>query len=274
MARQKPGTPYPLGATWDGRGVNFALFSEHATGVELCLFDDDDPARELRRVTLPEQTDGVWHGFFSDVQPGQRYGYRVHGPCGPRGGPPLQPEQGPARSLRQGDRPAPCRWADELFGYPIGAAEETSRGTSGTAPPFAPLAAVVDESRSPGATTARRARPWHETVIYEVHVKGLHASCTRTCPRSCAAPTPAWRREAVDRAPAWTSGVTAVELMPVHHHIDDRHLRRARAWPTTGATTRSRFFAPDLRYAASRRADGRCASSRRWCARCTPPASR
>ncbi len=75
-----PGQPYPLGATWDGRGVNFAIYSEHATKVELCLFDSPDAARESARITLPENTDLVWHGYFPDLTPGQLYGYRVHGP--------------------------------------------------------------------------------------------------------------------------------------------------------------------------------------------------
>src|SRR5215204_5537996 len=78
-----PGRPYPLGATWDGAGVNFALFSEHATKVELCLFDADDSARESLRIPLPEHTDQVWHGYLPDVLPGQLYGYRVHGPYAP-----------------------------------------------------------------------------------------------------------------------------------------------------------------------------------------------
>ena len=86
-----PGSPYPLGATWDGVGVNFAIFSEHATRVELCLFDSPDAEVESLTIPLPEQTDMVWHGYLPDVRPGQLYGYRVHGPYAPHHGPPLQP---------------------------------------------------------------------------------------------------------------------------------------------------------------------------------------
>ena len=86
-----PGRPYPLGATWDGAGVNFALFSEHATKVELCLFDTPRTRKETERIALPEHTDQVWHGYLPDVLPGQLYGYRVHGPYEPANGPPLQP---------------------------------------------------------------------------------------------------------------------------------------------------------------------------------------
>ena len=91
----KPGTPYPLGATWDGEGVNFALFSEHATKVELCFFDSPESKQESSKIVLPEQTDQVWHAYLPDVRPGQLYGYRVHGPYEPGQGASVQPQQGP-----------------------------------------------------------------------------------------------------------------------------------------------------------------------------------
>ncbi len=101
-----PGRPYPLGATWDGSGTNFALYSENATKVELCLFDSAEAATgNGTQSCLPENTDMVWHGYLPDVLPGQIYGYRVHGPYEPRTRASLQSEQGPARSVRQGDRP-------------------------------------------------------------------------------------------------------------------------------------------------------------------------
>ena len=103
-----PGRPFPLGATWDGAGVNFALFSEHATKVELCLFDSPEATAEAQRIHLPEHTDQVWHAYLPDVQPGQLYGYRVHGPYEPAEGAPLQSAQGRPRSLRQGHRPRPA----------------------------------------------------------------------------------------------------------------------------------------------------------------------
>ena len=102
--KTKPGTPYPLGATWDGKGVNFALFSEHATKVELCLFDSPDSRSESRKVVMPEQTDLVWHAYLPDIHPGQLYGYRVHGPYEPAKGTGSTPGN-PARPLCQVDRP-------------------------------------------------------------------------------------------------------------------------------------------------------------------------
>ena len=244
MARQKPGTPYPLGATWDGRGVNFALFSEHAEGVELCLFDDADPAGESRRVKLTEQTDGVWHAYFSDVQPGQRYGYRVHGPWNPAEGHLFNPSKvllDPyAKAIGR-----PLRWSDELFGYPIGAPEENLARDERDSAPFAPLAAVADESFTWGDDAAPRT-PWHRTVIYEAHVKGL----TRLHPEVPEALRGTYAglvcepvlRHLVEL------GVTAVELMPVHHHVHERALVERGLSNYWGYNTLA-FFAPDLSYA-------------------------
>jgi isoamylase len=114
-----PGNPYPLGATWDGKGVNFALFSEHATRVELCLFDSVDAEKEAERIPLPEFTDQVWHAYLPEVLPGQLYGYRVHGPFEPQQGHRFNPNKvllDPyAKSIGRD-----IRWADELFGYRIG----------------------------------------------------------------------------------------------------------------------------------------------------------
>jgi glycogen operon protein len=119
----RPGNPYPLGATWDGSGVNFAIFSEHATRIELCLFDAPDATRESLRIALPEQTDMVWHGYLSRILPGQLHGYRVHGPYDPGAGQRFNPNKvvlDPyAKAIGR-----TIRWADELFGYRIGAPEE------------------------------------------------------------------------------------------------------------------------------------------------------
>ena len=114
-----PGDPYPLGATWTGVGVNFALFSAHATKVELCLFESPDAKGERRRVPLTEQTDMVWHGFLPDVRPNQLYGYRVHGPYDPTSGHRFNPNKvvmDPyAKSVAR-----PIQWGDEMFGYTVG----------------------------------------------------------------------------------------------------------------------------------------------------------
>ncbi len=114
-----PGLPYPLGASWDGSGTNFALFSEHATTVELCFFDDGDPGAETGRVNLPEYTNEVWHGYLPAVGPGQRYGFRVHGPWDPAKGHRFNPAKlllDPYARAIDGT----LRWSDALFGYKVG----------------------------------------------------------------------------------------------------------------------------------------------------------
>src|SRR5678815_1474361 len=117
--RTRPGAVHPLGATFDGAGVNFSLFSEHATKVELCLFDGVDETKETHRIPLPEHTDMVWHGYFPDVEPGQLYGFRVHGPFEPQNGHRFNPNKvvlDPYAKAIGRD----VRWADELFGYKVG----------------------------------------------------------------------------------------------------------------------------------------------------------
>ena len=166
-----PGDPYPLGATWTGVGVNFALFSAHATSVELCLFDSVNATAESARIPLPEQTDMVWHGFFPDIRPNQLYGYRVHGPYEPQHGHRFNPNKvvmDPyAKSVAR-----MIRWADEMFGYRVGdPAEDLSLDDRDNAP-FAPLAAVVDPAFTWGDDRPPRT-PWHKTVIYEMHVRGF-----------------------------------------------------------------------------------------------------
>ena len=151
-----PGLPYPLGATWDGVGVNFALFSEHATRVELCLFDSVDAEVESLTIPLPEQTDMVWHGYLPDVQPGQLYGYRVHGPYAPHAGHRFNPNKlvlDPYAKVVG----RPVRWDDSLFGFRTGA-RTTRRFDDRDSAPYAPLCAGSSTPRSPGATIGRCAR--------------------------------------------------------------------------------------------------------------------
>src|SRR5437870_12091257 len=138
-----PGRSYPLGATWDGAGVNFALFSEHATKVELCLFDASEATSEAHRIALPEQTDQVWHAYLPDVQPDQLYGYRVYGPYEPAQGHRFNPN----KVLLDPYTMAVGRmlsWHDSLFGYKIGDAKEDLAFDQRDNAAFAPLAAVVD----------------------------------------------------------------------------------------------------------------------------------
>jgi len=243
-----PGRPYPLGATWDGNGVNFALFSEHATKVELCLFDSPRAKRESERIELPEQTDMVWHGYLPDARPGMLYGYRVYGPYEPEKGHRFNPNKvllDPyAKAIGR-----PLKWADELFGYRVGdPAEDLSFDERDNAA-YAPLAAVVDpyfswgRDRPPGT-------PWHKTVIYELHVRGFTM-------RHPGIPAHLRGTYAALASPAAIKhlkelGVTAVELMPVHQHLDDRHLLERGLTNYWGYNTLS-YFAPELTYTAYRR---------------------
>jgi glycogen operon protein len=243
--RVYPGSPYPLGATWDGMGVNFSLFAEHARKVELCLFDGADAGSASRCVEMTEQTDMAWHVYMPDARPGQLYGYRVHGPHDPRAGHRFNPHKvllDPyAKAIGR-----PIRWHDEMFGYEIGHAEaDLSLDTRDNAH-CAPLGAVVDGAFNWGQDQPPRT-PWHETVIHEVHVKGftrLHPDVPEPLRGTYAALTQEPVLEHLRRL-----GVTAVELMPVHQHADDRHLVERGLSNYWGYNTLS-FFAPEVTYAS------------------------
>jgi len=239
-----PGSPYPLGATWDGVGVNFALFSEHATRVELCLFDSPDAESESVTISLAEQTDMVWHGYLPDVRPGQLYGYRVHGPYAPAQGHRFNHNKvvmDPyARVVGR-----TIRWDSSLFGYRPGEDDMTFDQRDNAA--YAPLAAVVDTAFTWGGDRPPRT-PWHETLIYELHVKGftaLHPGIPEGLRGTYLglASEPAIKHLV-------SLGVTAVELMPVHHHVDEWHLAKRSLSNYWGYNTLS-FFAPDARFATS-----------------------
>ena len=157
-----PGQPYPLGATWDGSGVNFAIFSEHALKVELCLFDSADSARESARIVLPECTDLIWHGYIPGILPGQLYGYRVHGPYDPERGHRFNPNkvvlEPYAKAIGRN-----IRWSDEVHGYRFRDPKEDLAFDTRDNAPFAMLAAVIDgmnegnsEVGGTGATGVRR----------------------------------------------------------------------------------------------------------------------
>src|SRR6266404_2801715 len=139
-----PGKPYPLGATWTGEGVNFAIFSEHATGVELCLFDDVDATKEFSRVPLREQTEQVWHALLPELRPGQLYGYRVYGPYEPNSGLRFNDSKlllDPYAKAIAGQ----IKWSDEMFGYIVGdAAEDLARDTRDNAWAM-PKSVVIDD---------------------------------------------------------------------------------------------------------------------------------
>ena len=153
-----PGRAYPLGADWDGRGVNFALYSENATKVELCLFDSPEAEKESVRIALPESTDLVWHVYLPDVLPGQIYGYRVYGPYEPQKGHRFNPNKvllDPyAKAIAR-----EAKWADEMWGYQVGdPRRRIFRSTIATTRTCAPLGAVVDDAFTWG-DDRRRKRP-------------------------------------------------------------------------------------------------------------------
>jgi isoamylase len=240
-----PGRPYPLGATWDGAGVNFALFSENATKVELCLFESPDAKKESERIALAEHTDQVWHGYFPEILPGQLYGYRVHGPYEPKHGHRFNPHKiilDPyAKSIGRD-----LKWADELFAYKIGDKKEDLSFDKRDNAACAPLAAVLDPAFTWGDDRRPRT-PWHKTLIYEMHVKGfskLHPDIPENLRGTYAglASEPAIRH-------LLELGVTAVELLPIHHRADDRHLLEKGLSNYWGYNTLA-YFAPELRYAA------------------------
>jgi isoamylase len=239
-----PGTPYPLGATWDGVGVNFAIFSEHATRVELCLFDSPDAEVETVTIPLAEHTDMVWHGYLPDVRPGQLYGYRVHGPFVPVSGQRFNPHKLVMDPYAKviGRR---VRWDESLFGFKFGQ-EDTTFDERDSAP-FAPLAAVIDSSFTWGNDRPLRT-PWHETLIYELHVKGF----TKLNPKVPEPLRGTYLGLASEPAIRHLTslGVTAVELMPVHQHLDEWHLVQRGLANYWGYNTIS-YFAPDTRYASS-----------------------
>src|SRR5882672_7438915 len=241
-----PGDPFPLGANWTGVGVNFALFSAHATKVELCLFDSPDAPKESSRIPLPEHTDMVWHAFLPDVRPNQLYGYRVHGPYDPSTGHRYNPNKvvmDPyARSVAR-----TIRWADEMFGYVVGHADEDMSFDTRDNAQYAPLAAVVDPAFTWGDDRPPRT-PWHNTVIYEMHVRGfskLHPSIPERLRGTYEALTMEPAIEHLKKL-----GVTAVELMPVHHHSRDRHLDQRGLTNYWGYNSFG-YFAPERRLAAS-----------------------
>ncbi|WP_394821671.1 glycogen debranching protein GlgX [Pendulispora albinea] len=234
-----PGTPYPLGATWDGAGVNFALYSENATQVELCLFDAD--GRETR-LPIPDRTAFVWHAYAPGLMPGQRYGYRVHGPYEPERGLRFHPNVvllDPYAHAVDGTE----NWDRGCFAYQLGHRD-------GDAAPIetdalgVPRAVVVDHEFDWEGDAPLRT-PLHRSVIYEAHVRGL-TKLHPEIPESIRGTYSAVAHPAIVRH-LRELGVTAIELMPIHAFVDDKRLldlglRNYWGYNTIG------FFAPDVRY--------------------------
>jgi isoamylase len=239
-----PGTPYPLGATWDGAGTNFALFSEVADGVELCLFDGDgDGPRAENRVELTEMDGFVWHGYLPDVGPSQRYGYRVHGPYEPAGGHRCNPAKlllDPYGKAVDGQ----VRWHEALFGYRFG---DPARINTADSAPYMPTNVVINPFFDWGDDRPPRT-PYHGTVIYEAHVRGLTLRHPDIPPDQRGTYAGLAHPAVIEHLTRL--GVTAVELMPVHqfvpeHELVDRGLTNYWGYNTIA------FLAPHSGYAAA-----------------------
>jgi glycogen operon protein len=237
-----PGSPHPLGATWDGEGVNFALFSRHAEKVELCLFDEAGK-RELQRIALRERTDFVWHAYLPQVRPGQLYGYRVHGPYQPEKGHRFNPHKlliDPyAHSLV-----GPLKWSDAHFGYTLGHKKEDLSFDRRDSAGGMPKSQVIDPAFSWGDDRHPH-RMCNERIVYEMHVHGytkLHpdvpAQLKGTYAGMC---TP----QVIDHLKSL--GVTTIEMLPVHAFVDDRPLAERGLVNYWGYNSIG-YFAPEPRY--------------------------
>jgi isoamylase len=240
-----PGRPDPGGATWDGEGVNFTLYSEHAEAVELCIFDDTG-RREVQRITLKERTDQVWHCYLPEARPGMLYGYRVHGPYRPDEGHRFNPHKlllDPYATQIAGS----LRWSDAQFGYVVGHKRADLSFDRRDSAAGMPKCKVIDPAFTWG-NDRRPEVPWHEMAIYELHVRGhtmqhpaVPAALRGTYAGIATAPVIDHFRRL---------GVTTIELMPVHAFIDDRRLVEKGLRNYWGYNTIG-FFAPDARYSAS-----------------------
>ena len=251
-----PGKPYPLGATYLGHGVNFAVFSEHARKVEVCLYDPREPARELRRYTLPEHTQHVWHGFIPELQTGTLYGFRAHGPHEPRRGLRFNPHKllvDPYARALHGE--VDSAMSSPIYAYVTGDASEDLgfdiRDSAASVPKAVVLTDDFDwEGDRPPATA------WNRTLLYEAHVKGL----TRLHPA-----IPEHQRGSYSALahPALIDhlrklGVTALELLPVHTHVDESFLVTKGFTNLWGYNTLG-FFAPDARFSSKGSTGGQVA---------------
>ncbi|MBE2287047.1 MAG: glycogen debranching protein GlgX [Prosthecobacter sp.] len=240
------GNPYPLGATCDAEGTNFALFSEHAEAVELCLFHPDDPTREVARRRLVERTDHVFHGYLPDVKAGMLYGYRVKGPWLPEEGHRFNPNKlllDPyAKAITGG-----FTWQDEMFGYRMGGNEDLEMDTRDNAS-LMPRCVVVDDQFD-WSGDRRIDRPMSETVIYELHVKGFSKLWKALPAKLRGTYAGLGSPQAVEYFRKL--GVTAVELLPVHHFVNDSFLE-GRGLTNYWGYSSIGYFAPDSRYSSGK----------------------
>jgi isoamylase len=240
----REGLPSPRGATWDGRGVNFSLFSAHATGVELCIFDADGRT-EIERLWLPEYTDEIWHGYLEGVGPGDAYGFRVHGPYDPDAGHRFNPNKLLADPYSRAFVGS-LEWNPACFGYSIGDAKEDLSYNELDSAPYVPKSLVVDEGFDWKQNTHPLV-PWDRTVIYETHVRGYTMKHPAVAERLRGTFAGLGTPEVIEYVKAL--GITTVELMPVQSFVNDSHLLERGLTNYWGYNTIG-FFAADPRYCA------------------------
>jgi glycogen operon protein len=251
-----PGTAYPLGATWDGSGTNFALFSEVATAVELCLFEPGDDDRgggrsPERRIALTETDGFVWHCYLPEVGPGQRYGYRVHGPYRPEHGHRCNPAKlllDPYGKAVDGE----VRWHEALFSYRM---HDRSALNTADSAPYMPRNVVIDPHFDWAGDRAPRT-PYHETLIYEAHVRGLTLRHPQVPPGQRGTYAGLAHPAVIEHLTRL--GVTAIELMPVHQFVSERPLAGRGLANYWGYNTIA-FLAPHNRYSSAAEPDGQVA---------------
>ena len=240
-----PGNPYPLGANWDGAGVNFSLFSENATKVELCLFDGAS-AKQETRIPITQQTHQVWHTYLPEVRPGQLYGFRVHGPYAPADGLRFNPAKlllDPYAKAVGGS----IQWSNALFGYTVGHPETDLSFDDQDSAGGMPKCVVIDPAFSWGNDMPPNT-PWHKTIIYELHVKGFTKLHREVPPEMRGTYAGLSCPPVIDYLK--NLGITAVELMPVHQFVADRHLKDRGLTNYWGYNTIG-FFAPETSYASN-----------------------
>jgi len=244
VTRIREGLPFPLGANWDGLGVNFAIFSANATKVELCLFDSTGET-ELERIELPEYTDEIFHGYLPDAHPGLVYGYRVYGPYDPKNGHRFNHNKlliDPYAKQLVGE----LKWSEALFGYTIGHPDEDLSFDERDSAPFVPKCKVID----PAYTWGRDQRvnvPWEKTIFYETHTRGF----TMRHPSVPDELKGTFSGLMVDDVIQHIKGlgVTSIELLPIHAFVNDQHLLQKGMTNYWGYNTIA-FFAPDPRFLA------------------------
>jgi glycogen operon protein len=245
--RLREGQPFPRGATWDGKGVNFSLFSANATKVEVCLFDSSGQT-ETDRIELPEYTDQVFHGWVEGIGPGQPYGYRVHGPYLPKDGHRFNPNKLLLDPYARGHT-GELTWDPSCYGYTIGHKDADLSFDERDSAKFMPKCVIVDPDFVWHGEPNRHPVPWDLTVIYETHVKGFTKLHPAVPERHRGTYAGMGHKEVIRHIKEL--GVTSVELLPIHSFINDAHLLENKLTNYWGYNSIG-FFAPDPRYASER----------------------